>query len=280
MPAPDVPRRAPDRRGRARARATSRRRRPSSARSRCSTPSASRTPATARSDYPHQFSGGMRQRAMIAMALVHNPVGADRRRADDRARRDRAGPDPRADRQGQARLRHRRDPDHARPRRRRRDRADRDGHVRRAAPSSTARRDEVFDSPQHPYTWGLLESMPSIEAKVAHLHAIEGSPPSVIHLPPGLRRSIRAARTASSRCDKVRPVARARSRAGTPTPATSTPTTKRRLWAEREAARLGVERMSTTGDAADRGRAPDQALPGRHRACSRAARARCTRSRT
>ena len=44
---------------------------------------------------------------------------------------------------------------------------------------------QVFDSPQHPYTWGLLESMPSVEAKVAHLHAIEGSPPSVIHLPPG-----------------------------------------------------------------------------------------------
>ncbi len=44
---------------------------------------------------------------------------------------------------------------------------------------------EVFESPQHPYTWGLLESMPSVEAKVAHLHAIEGSPPSVIHLPPG-----------------------------------------------------------------------------------------------
>ena len=43
----------------------------------------------------------------------------------------------------------------------------------------------MFDHPQHPYTWGLLESMPSVEAKVAHLRAIEGSPPSVIHLPPG-----------------------------------------------------------------------------------------------
>ena len=47
----------------------------------------------------------MRQRAAIAMALACNPEGADRRRADDRARRDGAGADPRAARRALPRAR-------------------------------------------------------------------------------------------------------------------------------------------------------------------------------
>ena len=70
-------------------------RRPGSTRSRCCAGSVSRDRSSAWTRTPFQLSGGMCQRAMIAMALSCGAVAADRRRADDRARRDDAGADPR-----------------------------------------------------------------------------------------------------------------------------------------------------------------------------------------
>jgi peptide/nickel transport system ATP-binding protein len=44
----------------------------------------------------------------------------------------------------------------------------------------------VIDHPEHPYTWGLLQSLPSTEAsRSEQLHPIEGSPPSLISVPSG-----------------------------------------------------------------------------------------------
>ena len=46
---------------------------------------------------------------------------------------------------------------------------------------------ELFASPQHPYTWGLLRSIPRLDAsRDEQLVPIEGRPPSLINLPSGL----------------------------------------------------------------------------------------------
>ncbi|HEX4520761.1 MAG TPA: ABC transporter ATP-binding protein [Gaiellaceae bacterium] len=135
-------------------------------------------------DYPHQFSGGMRQRAMIAMALVHNPAVLI---ADE--------PTTALDVTVQAQILELID------------QVKRDfdvgvilithdlgvvsetaSHVMvmyggRAMEYGTA--DEIFRGAQHPYTWGLLESMPSIDKKLDVLLPIEGSPPSMLNPPSG-----------------------------------------------------------------------------------------------
>lgn len=45
--------------------------------------------------------------------------------------------------------------------------------------------DEIFYNPKHPYTWGLLASMPSIEGDSNRLYTIPGSPPNLLNVPKG-----------------------------------------------------------------------------------------------
>jgi peptide/nickel transport system ATP-binding protein len=47
---------------------------------------------------------------------------------------------------------------------------------------------QIFYDPQHPYTWGLLGSIPRLDRpKADRLHSIEGAPPSLINLPQGCK---------------------------------------------------------------------------------------------
>lgn len=47
--------------------------------------------------------------------------------------------------------------------------------------------DDLFDEPLHPYTVGLMNSIPSIEADISRLESIQGNVPPPTNLPPGCR---------------------------------------------------------------------------------------------
>jgi peptide/nickel transport system ATP-binding protein len=45
--------------------------------------------------------------------------------------------------------------------------------------------DKILGSPLHPYTWGLLESIPALSGDPVPLHPIPGTPPSLLAVPSG-----------------------------------------------------------------------------------------------
>ena len=137
-------------------------------------------------DYPHQFSGGMRQRAMIAMALALNPAVLI---ADEPT----TALDVTVQAQildliekvqaefGTAVIMITHDLGVVA------DLADQVLVMYAGRPVEMSDRRTIYYRPHHPYTKGLLESIPSSVAveEGARLKPIKGAPPSLINLPSG-----------------------------------------------------------------------------------------------
>jgi oligopeptide/dipeptide ABC transporter ATP-binding protein len=134
--------------------------------------------------YPHEFSGGMRQRAMIAMAIVNDP---DILIADE--------PTTALDVTIQAQVLETLD-------KVKRElntsivlithdlgvisrMADRVAVMYAGEVVETGVIDDIFVTPRHPYTIGLLNSLPRLDASNSTLTPITGSPPSMVHPPSG-----------------------------------------------------------------------------------------------
>ncbi len=135
--------------------------------------------------YPHEFSGGMRQRVMIAMALVNDPkllIADEPTTALDvtvqaqilelmarlQAERGMAIVIITHDLGIVAELADEVAVMYA-------------GRIVEQAPTAA-----IFAAPEHPYTWGLLQSIPRLERpREEQLVAIPGRPPSLINRPSG-----------------------------------------------------------------------------------------------
>lgn len=71
----------------------------------------------------------------------------------------------------------------------------------------TASIHEIFTNPQHPYTKALLESIPSIDHEVEKLRTIPGEPPNLLQLPKGCPFQARCQLT-SNNCNEIIPLQR------------------------------------------------------------------------
>ncbi len=134
--------------------------------------------------YPHQFSGGMRQRVVIAMALACNPklLIADEPTTaldvtiqaqilelmkDIQQKTDTSIIFITHDLGVVANV------------------ADRVAVMYAGKVVEIGTVDEIFYNPQHPYTWGLIASMPSLDGAEDELYAIPGTPPDLLNPPKG-----------------------------------------------------------------------------------------------
>ena len=166
---------------------------------------ASRTPRQRVDDYPHQFSGGMRQRVMIAMALSCNP---DLLIADE--------PTTALDVTIQAQIleligRLKSDFDSAvvlitHDMGVVADVADRVMVMYAGRVVERGVKHDLFYDAQHPYTWGLLGSIPRLDRpKPERLTTIRGTPPSLLNLPQGCSFGPRCPQR-FERCSEVPPL--------------------------------------------------------------------------
>jgi peptide/nickel transport system ATP-binding protein len=134
--------------------------------------------------YPHQYSGGMRQRAMIAMAIVNEPtvlIADEPTTALDvtiQAQVLRALKDAQ-EKTGAATIMITHDLGVIA------ETADRVlvMYAGRVVESGTVA--QIFNEPQHPYTRGLLRSLPRLDVELERLSQVDGQPPNVLRLPPG-----------------------------------------------------------------------------------------------